>query len=72
MSRSERWNTAGEIKRRFHETTDPMNGAGPVIYVENGRKYSDDSESHIAVIGRTGKGKSQCCSLPFPVFHTPG
>ena len=65
MSRSERWNTAGEIKRRFHETTDPMNGAGPVIYVENGRKYSDDSESHIAVIGRTGKGKSQCCSLPF-------
>ena len=65
MSRSERWNTANEIKRRFHETTDPLNGAGPVVYVENGRKYSDDSESHIAVIGRTGKGKSQCCSLPY-------
>lgn len=65
MSRSERWNTANEIKRRFHETTDPVNGAGPVVYVENGRKYSDDSESHIAVIGRTGKGKSQCCSLPY-------
>lgn len=65
MSRSERWNTINEIKRRFHETTDPVNGAGPVVYVENGRKYSDDSESHIAVIGRTGKGKSQCCSLPF-------
>ena len=65
MSRSERWNTVNEIKRRFHETTDPVNGAGPVVYVENGRKYSDDSESHIAVIGRTGKGKSQCCSLPF-------
>lgn len=65
MSRSERWNTVNEIKRRFHETTDPINGAGPVVYVENGRKYSDDSESHIAVIGRTGKGKSQCCSLPF-------
>ena len=64
MSRSERWNTVNEIKRRFHETTDPVNGAGPVVYVENGRKYSDDSESHIAVIGRTGKGKSQCCSLP--------
>lgn len=65
MSRSERWNTINEIKRRFHETTDPVNGAGPVVYVENGRKYSDDSESHIAVIGRTGKGKSQCCSLPY-------
>ena len=65
MSRSERWNTVNEIKRRFHETTDPGNGAGPVVYVENGRKYSDDSESHIAVIGCTGKGKSQCCSLPY-------
>ena len=38
MSRSERWNTVNEIKRRFHETTDPVNGAGPVVYVENGRK----------------------------------
>lgn len=65
MSRSERWNTVNEIKHRFHETRDPVNGAGPVVYVENGRKYSDDSESHIAVIGRTGKGKSQCCSLPY-------
>ncbi len=65
MSRSERWNTFSEIKRRFHETTDHMTGSGPVVYVENGRKYFDDSESHIAVIGRTGKGKSQCCSLPY-------
>ncbi len=65
MSRSERFNTGNEIKRRFHETTAAMNGAGPVVYVENGRKYSDDTESHIAVIGRTGKGKSQCCSLPY-------
>lgn len=65
MSRSERWNTVNEIKRRFHQTTDPVNGAGPVVYFENGRKYSDDSESHIAVIGCTGKGKSQCCSLPY-------
>ena len=64
MSRSERWNTVNEIKRRFHETTDPVNGAGPVVYVENGRKYSDDSESHIAVIGCTGRGKTQCCVLP--------
>ncbi len=65
MSRSERWNTINEIRRRFCETTDPASGAGPVVYVENGKKYSDDGESHIAVIGRTGKGKSQCCSLPY-------
>ena len=65
MSRSERWNTINEIKRRFHETTDPTNGAGTVVFVENGRKYSDDSEAHPAVIGRTGKGKSQCCVFPF-------
>ncbi len=64
MSRSERWNTVNEIKRRFHETTDPMCGAGPVLYVENGRKYSDDSESHIVVTGCTGRGKTQCCVLP--------
>ena len=65
MNRSERWNTKNEIKRRFHDTTDPVQGAGPIIYYENGKKYSDDSESHIAVVGRTGKGKSQCCSMPF-------
>lgn len=65
MSRSDRWNTASEIKRRLGETTDPNQGAGPIVYVENGRKYSDDGECHIAVVGRTGKGKSQCCSLPF-------
>ena len=65
MNRSERWNTKNEIKRRFHDTTDPVQGAGPIVYYENGKKYSDDGESHIAVVGRTGKGKSQCCSMPF-------
>lgn len=65
MSRSERWNNSNEIKRHFLETTDSNNGAGPIVYVENGRKYSDDSEAHIGVVGRTGKGKSQCCSLPY-------
>ena len=65
MSRSERWTNNNEIKRHFLETSNPYNGAGPVIYVENGKKYSDDGEAHIEVIGRTGKGKSQCGSLPF-------
>lgn len=63
--RSERWNTANEITQQFRETAIPCHGAGPILYAANGRKYSDDGESHIAVIGRTGKGKSQCCSLPY-------
>lgn len=41
MSRSERWNTVNEIKRRFHETTDPVNGAGPVVYGEKQNKHRD-------------------------------
>ena len=65
MSRSEHWTTPNEIKRQFPETTSPGVGAGALIYYENGKKYCNDSEAHMAVIGRTGKGKSQCCSLPF-------
>ena len=65
MVRSDRWNTSNEIKKHFPESSEPNCGAGPVIYVEKGKKYIDDSQSHIAVIGKTGKGKSQCCSLPF-------
>lgn len=65
MNRSERWNTGNEIKRMFSETSNTFSGAGPIVYVENGKKYSDDGEAHIGVIGRTGKGKSQCCSLPY-------
>ena len=63
--REERWNYPHEIKRRLHDSTDPNHGAGPILYVENGRKYSDGSEAHIALIGQTGMGKSQCGSLPF-------
>ena len=62
--RSERWNTGSELKRRFRDAADPAAGAGPVVYAANGKAYLDDSESHIAVIGRTGTGKSQCFSLP--------
>ncbi len=65
MSRSERWNTEREIKRKFPRLNDPKSGAGPIIYEENGQKYTDDGEAHICVVGNTGKGKSQCCSLPF-------
>ena len=65
MSRSERWSNANEIRRTFHDIEDPAVGAGPILCTVKGRKYTDDGQSHIAVIGRTGKGKSQCCSLPF-------
>lgn len=63
--RSERWTAPDKIKRHFCVADDPTVGAGPVLYCEKGVKYTDDSEAHIAVIGRTGVGKSQCGSLPF-------
>ena len=65
MSRSERMNTVNEIKRRFREMNNEACGSGPVVHFENGKKYCDDSEAHIEVIGRTGTGKTQCCVLPF-------
>ncbi len=63
MSRSERWNTPKEIKDYLEDAAGQC--AGPILYAEGGRKYCDTSEAHIGVIGRTGKGKSQCVSLPF-------
>lgn len=65
MSRPERWSTRKECMRRFPQTRTPGRGAGPIVYTENGKCHTDDSENHILVIGRTGKGKSQCCSKPF-------
>lgn len=65
MSRSERYTTESEIRRNFPESTDHSRGAGPVLKVKNGKRYIDDSSAHMAVVGATGKGKSQCASLPF-------
>ena len=64
MSRDERWDTPNEIKRKFKEDT-AAKGAGPIVYHENGKNYIEDGAAHCCVIGRTGKGKSACCSLPF-------
>lgn len=64
MGRSERWSTPEEITRILADSADNC-GSGPVLHVRSGRRYIDDSENHIAVIGKTGKGKSQCGSLPF-------
>ena len=58
MGRSERWNTAKEIKDYFQDESSRK--AGPILYFENGTKYCDTGEAHIGVVGRTGKGKSQC------------
>ncbi len=63
MGRSERWNTAKDIKDYFQDESSRK--AGPILYFENGTKYCDTGEAHIGVVGRTGKGKSQCVSLPF-------
>ncbi len=63
--RSEVFTTSRILKKKFKVFDDNSCTAGPVVYYENGRKFYDDSESHIKVVGRTGKGKSQVGSLPF-------
>ena len=65
MARSEYWDDEATIFRFFSNSSDPESGSGPVFYFRNGNRYIDDSENHVAVIGKTGKGKSQCGSLPF-------
>ena len=65
MAASEHWTEPFERRRFLIDSDDSRAGSGPVLYVENGRRYIDDSEGHIEVIGSTGKGKSQCASLPF-------
>lgn len=63
--RSEVFTPARILKKRFKVFDDNSFTAGPIVYYENGKKFYDDSESHIKGVGRTGKGKSQVCSLPF-------
>lgn len=60
MSRNERWNSLHEIERICKRSEDPCRGAGPVI----ARGFVNDSENHVCVLGNSGKGKSQCQSLP--------
>lgn len=63
--RSDRFTELKDIKKNYVPiSTDPSSG-GPVIYSVNGKNYIDRSESHIMVLGNTGMGKTQCCSLPF-------
>ncbi|MBS6627799.1 MAG: type IV secretory system conjugative DNA transfer family protein [Clostridiales bacterium] len=63
--RSDRFTELKDIEKKYIPiSTDPSSG-GPVIYSANGKNYIDRSESHIMVLGNTGMGKTQCCSLPF-------
>ena len=59
-----RFSTEKEIKRHFPYTSDPACGVGPIIYQKGTRSFVDDSERHVAVIGNTGQGKTQCVILP--------
>lgn len=63
--RSETFTPIRIIRKNFKVFEDNSTTAGHVVYYENGKKYYDDSEAHIKVVGRTGKGKSQVGSLPF-------
>lgn len=65
MIRSERWNSIQELKRIFPHDETPDRGAGPIMFAASGNRYLDDSEAHIASIGKTGRGKSQAVTLPF-------
>src|SRR5699024_1059801 len=63
--RSDRFTELRDIEKKYVPiSADPSSG-GPVIYSANGENYIDRSESHIMVLGNTGMGKTQCCSLPF-------
>lgn len=62
----EHWTEKKDIKRILKTLSDPACGAGPVVDIDaHGEPIVDDSEMHTGVIGMTGKGKSQCCSLPY-------
>ena len=63
--RSDRLTELKDIEKNYVPISTDSSSAGPVIYSVNGKNYIDRSESHIMVLGNTGMGKTQCCSLPF-------
>ena len=56
--RSERWTEKNEIKSILSASDN--NHGGPILHVENGKKFCWDKENHIAIMGRTRSGKSSC------------
>ena len=59
MGRSERWATDREKKKTLSK-----NGAGPILYLENDEKFAYSDESHIAILGESGTGKSRRLIIP--------
>lgn len=59
MGRSERWANAHEKKKTLS-----TQGTGPILYYENGRQYVYSGESHMAILGESGTGKSRRLIIP--------
>lgn len=59
MGRSERWATDREKKKALSKK-----GAGPILYLENGEAYAYSDESHMAILGESGTGKSRRLIIP--------
>lgn len=59
MGRGERWATDREKKKTLSK-----NGAGPILYLENDEKFAYSDESHIAILGESGTGKSRRLIIP--------
>lgn len=65
MTFGEHWASAQQIQSICRPACFDDRGAGPTVYRENGINYILEGDSHIAVVGRTGRGKSSCASIPF-------
>lgn len=63
--RSETLTNSKTIKKNFKVFDDNCKTGGVVVYYENGKKYCNNSESHILGLGRSGMGKTQICGFPF-------
>jgi len=64
MSRSERLSSPREIHRTLKVADGKNKTGGPILYVDHGKRYYDDSEAHIKVQGNTGVGKTVCGVIP--------
>ena len=52
------WTEKNTIASQFPAISNDMRKGGPVILSDNKKLYYEDSENHIAVLGRTGCGKT--------------
>lgn len=57
--KGERWTENNDIKNIL-----VLNGSGPVVLVEDNKKYSIEGEGHVMILGVSGTGKSRRCTIP--------